>query len=159
MKYTETMIVFSEIPNHITLDINISNCPHHCTECHSPWLRENIGTELTEDNLCKLIDKNKGIDCVLLSGGDADHKSILSLAKFIKTKYPDILTAWYSGDDDIDEEIWNSKVLDFYKVGSYKKEYGPLKSKTTNQKLYELNKRNNNYVDVTYRFWKSDNDS
>ena len=152
MKYTETMIVFSEIPNHITLDINISNCPHRCPECHSPWLREDIGKELNEEALSYLIEYNKGIDCVLLSGGDAEHEKILELAKFIKQKYPKIKTAWYSGDDEIDTKIWDAKVLDFYKVGSYKKEFGPLDKETTNQKLYELS--DGGYKDVTFRFWK-----
>ena len=154
MKFTETMVVFSEIPDQITLDINISNCPHRCPECHSPWLREDIGEILDEESLSNLISENKYIDCVLFSGGDGDHQTILKLAKFIKQKYPNIKTAWYSGDDEIDSEIWDSRILDFYKVGSYKKERGPLTSETTNQKLYKLNDKTNEYEDITYRFWK-----
>lgn len=152
MKYTETMIVFSEIPDYITLDINISNCPHRCPECHSPWLREDIGKELNEESLRYLINSHQGINCVLLSGGDASHDMILKLATFVKNTFPKLKIARYSGDDEKDEKIWNAKILDFYKIGSYKKEFGPLNSETTNQKLYEL--KNNEYVDITNKFLK-----
>ena len=47
IKYTDTQIVFSEIPDEITLAINISNCQNNCPGCHSPYLKQNIGKELT----------------------------------------------------------------------------------------------------------------
>ena len=43
LKYTNTQVVFTEIPNHISLAINISNCQNNCIGCHSPYLKENIG--------------------------------------------------------------------------------------------------------------------
>ena len=46
LKYVDTQVVFREIPNEITLAINISNCPFKCEECHSPYLREDIGKPL-----------------------------------------------------------------------------------------------------------------
>ena len=51
MKYTDTQITFSEFPDEIALCINISNCPFHCPGCHSPELWEDIGTELTYDEV------------------------------------------------------------------------------------------------------------
>ena len=56
MKYLDTMITFSEFPDEIALCINITNCPFHCPGCHSPELWEDIGTELTFDEVLKLID-------------------------------------------------------------------------------------------------------
>ena len=64
MKYTGAEITFAEVPDEITLCINISNCPCHCKGCHSPYLAEDIGEELTEDSLHKLISSNEGITCV-----------------------------------------------------------------------------------------------
>ena len=72
MKYTDTMVTFSEVPDKISLCINISGCPNRCPGCHSPELWEDIGTELNEDSLTKLINKNEGITCVCFMGGDAD---------------------------------------------------------------------------------------
>ena len=56
IKYTETQVTFSEVPDEISLCINISNCPHRCKNCHSPHLQEDIGEELTFEVLDKLIN-------------------------------------------------------------------------------------------------------
>ena len=45
-KYLDTQIVFAEIPDEITLAINITNCPFRCPDCHSPELQRNIGNNL-----------------------------------------------------------------------------------------------------------------
>ena len=55
IKYYNSMVVFEEIPNEITLAINITNCPCHCKGCHSKFLWEDIGTELTFEELDRLI--------------------------------------------------------------------------------------------------------
>ena len=46
LKYADYDIVFQEIPNEVTLAINISNCPNRCVGCHSPYLMEDVGEEL-----------------------------------------------------------------------------------------------------------------
>ena len=43
------MITFSEVPDEISLCINISNCPIKCPDCHSKFLWENIGKEITDE--------------------------------------------------------------------------------------------------------------
>lgn len=43
LKYVDARVVFQEIPDEITLAINISNCPCHCKGCHSQYLAEDIG--------------------------------------------------------------------------------------------------------------------
>ena len=49
LKYVNTGIVFQEIPDEVTLAINISNCPCHCPGCHSHYLWEDIGLPLDTD--------------------------------------------------------------------------------------------------------------
>ena len=44
LKYVNTGVVFQEIPDEVTLAINISNCPCRCPGCHSHYLWEDIGT-------------------------------------------------------------------------------------------------------------------
>ena len=38
LKYVNTDIVFQEIPDEVTLAVNISNCPCRCPGCHSQYL-------------------------------------------------------------------------------------------------------------------------
>ena len=59
MKYCETAITFSEVPDEVTLCINISNCPCHCKGCHSAYLAEDIGEELTFEVLQTPIQKTE----------------------------------------------------------------------------------------------------
>ena len=61
MKYVDTKVVFSELPNEITLAINISGCPCACHGCHSSYLAEDIGVPLTYEELSRLIQANRGI--------------------------------------------------------------------------------------------------
>ena len=72
LKYFNSQVTFAEIPDEVTLCINITNCPCHCKGCHSPYLADNIGLPLDLENLCNLIDTNKGITCVCIMGGDVN---------------------------------------------------------------------------------------
>ena len=47
MKYVDTAVTFAEIPDQICLCINISGCQFRCPDCHSKYLWEDTGTELT----------------------------------------------------------------------------------------------------------------
>ena len=49
LKYANTDIVFQEIPDEVTLAINITNCPCHCPGFHSHYLWEDIGLPLDTD--------------------------------------------------------------------------------------------------------------
>ena len=55
LKYYNYDIVFQEIPDEVTLAVNLTNCPNRCQGCHSPHLREDIGTVLDEAEIGKLI--------------------------------------------------------------------------------------------------------
>jgi anaerobic ribonucleoside-triphosphate reductase activating protein len=123
MKYVDTLVSFSEIPDEITLCINISNCPNKCEGCHSSWLQENIGIELNNYELYDIINKNSGISCVCFMGGDSNPEEINDLA--IKIKSKNLKVGWYSGKSEISDKI-NIKNFDYIKIGPYLKDKGPL---------------------------------
>ena len=58
LKYHSSYIGFREIPDEISLCINITNCPNNCKGCHSPWLKEDVGEDLNIESLNTLINKN-----------------------------------------------------------------------------------------------------
>jgi anaerobic ribonucleoside-triphosphate reductase activating protein len=153
MKYVDTLVSFSEIPDEITLCINISNCPNKCEGCHSSWLQENIGIELNNYELYDIINKNSGISCVCFMGGDSNPEEINDLA--IKIKSKNLKVGWYSGKSEISDKI-NIKNFDYIKIGPYLKDKGPLSDKNTNQKMYKIIHFTgmNSLKDITYKFWK-----
>lgn len=155
-----TQIVFEEVPDEVTLAIEITNCPGMCEGCHSPWLREDIGEELTVEKLNELIDKNKGITCVCFMGEGKDPEALKRLAFGIhlRSDYP-YKVALYSGRDFVEEEY--DQYFDYIKVGPYVEKFGPLNKETTNQRLYEVEKISGTDFavetirrDITYKFWR-----
>ena len=70
LKYVNTGIVFQEIPDEVTLAINISNCPCHCPGCHSHYLWEDIGIPLTTDAIDAFVEEyGEDITCLSFMGG------------------------------------------------------------------------------------------
>lgn len=155
LKYVDTKVVFAEIPNEITLAINISGCPCNCKGCHSSYLAGDIGERLDFDSLDKVINANTGVTCISFMGGDVNSSNVNILAEFIRAKYPELKVAWYSGRQELSEDI-ELMNFDYIKLGPYIEEFGPLNSKTTNQRMYKVVKQNDNYelVDITNKFWK-----
>lgn len=158
LKYSNYEIVFAEIPSEITLAINLTNCPHKCVGCHSPWLREDTGTPLTYVELIKLIKQNIGISCVCFMGGDKEPGEVVRLSKLVREDFPNLKTAWYSGYESVDHQ----NQFNYIKTGPYIESFGPLNSKTTNQRMVEYNLSTELapswYMrDITYKFWKNDN--
>ena len=151
LKYVDTKIVFQEIPDEITLATNISGCPCNCKGCHSSYLAKNIGEPLDLQHLTNLIDSNKGITCVCIMGGDANPSKVDDIAQDIKEYYPELKVGWYSGRQELNKDIELSN-FDFIKLGPYIEEFGPLNSKTTNQRFYKVNGKE--LIDITSRFWK-----
>ena len=150
LKFVDTLVSFQEVPDEITLCINISNCPCHCEGCHSPYLAEDIGTELTWDELEKLIKNNIGISCVCFMGGDSCPDYIEQLASFItyQSWYP-LKVAWYSGKSSIPNDL-DISLFNYIKVGPYIPKLGGLDSETTNQIMYKV--EDEELIDITYRF-------
>ena len=160
LKYVNYEVVFAEVPDEISLAINISNCPCKCPGCHSPYLAEDIGERLRYNNLISLIHKNKGITCVAFMGGDADPLSVNIYASIIKEQFPNLKVAWYSGRQELSKDIELSN-FDFIKIGPYIEELGPLNHKTTNQRMYRIvldhyDDGTSGYEleDITHKFWK-----
>lgn len=162
IKYVDTVVTFAEIPNEITLCINISNCPIHCPDCHSKYLWKDIGTILDIDTFKELIRKNEGISCVCIMGGKSEEVSDLFGILKLFSDIPPVKHAWYSGESKIPKDI-DLYLFDYIKIGPYIKEKGGLNNPNTNQKLYEVIHHNymfedmNELKDITYKFWKNEN--
>ena len=153
MKYVNESIVFQEIPDEVTLAINISNCPCRCPGCHSKYLWGDIGDELTHQQLDNMINKYGGeITCVSFMGGDASVNELNGLARYMKNIHPNLKVAWYSGKTVIAPEL-QKHYFDYIKIGPYIAHLGPLNKPTTNQRLYKRIDQND-WIDITERFWK-----
>ena len=97
LKYLGYSIVFQEVPDEVSLVINVSGCPHKCEGCHSKYLWEYEGNYILDD-LVGLIEKYKGlITCVCFMGGDSDPEWIATLAFRVRRDFPDLKIGWYSG--------------------------------------------------------------
>jgi anaerobic ribonucleoside-triphosphate reductase activating protein len=156
LKYHSTYIGFREVPDEVSLCINISGCMNKCEGCHSPYLRENVGDPLNINTIDAIIEKNEGITCIAFMGGDHEWWNILELGSYIKANYDDLKTAWYSGKDEFPNLFSEFRVMfDYLKIGSYNRVLGPLDSPTTNQKMYQVNHVPGNPItDITYKFKK-----
>lgn len=153
LKYVDTLVSFQEIPDEISLCINISNCPNNCPGCHSAYLKDDIGTPLTYTELMRILKDIRGITCVCFMGGDKEPWEIQRLAQFVKEK--GLKVAWYSGKQELHEDIRLAN-FDYVKLGPYIEELGPLTSRTTNQVMYKIDHIADRpfVVDITSRFWK-----
>ena len=153
LKYVNTGIVFQEIPDEVTLAINISNCPCRCPGCHSYYLWEDIGLPLDAEAIDTFVARyGDDITCIALMGGDGDPKGVNMLAQYIHEEHPQFKVAWYSGRTVISSQIDRTD-FDYIKIGPFIKHLGALKSPTTNQRLYRV-ADNGQLEDITARFWK-----
>lgn len=149
LKYVTAQVTFAEVPDEITLCINISNCPCHCEGCHSSYLAENVGKSLDQDSLNALIHINHGITCVAFMGGDVNPKQVNDLAYHIKQT--GLKTCWYSGRCELSLDI-DLRNFDYIKLGPYISSKGGLDHPNTNQRFYHI--VNQQMTDITSRFYK-----
>lgn len=149
MKYYNYDIVFQEVPDEVSLAINITNCPNRCKGCHSPHLWLDEGIELDDKELRRLVEKYKGkITCICFMGGDANPKKIEYFSKIVQSC--GLKTAWYSGGENIPSDI-DCKNFNYIKIGPYIAELGALKSSATNQVFYKISP-NGDKEKINYRF-------
>lgn len=149
LKYLGYTIACQEVPNEISLIINISGCPHHCEGCHSQYLWEYEGKYIS-DELDDILKEYEGlISCVCFMGGDQNINELNEMLKHCIDVYG-LKTCVYSGYDDID--IFDLSLLNYLKIGKYDATKGGLNSTTTNQKFYVC--ENKKLEDVTYLFNK-----
>lgn len=157
LKYLNTQVTFAEVPDEITLCINITGCKNGCKNCHSSYLAQDIGKRLSFRSLHELItEKNKGISCVAFMGGDGDPSRINTLASFLRAHHYPVKIAWYSGRQELSNSI-DLFNFDYIKLGPYKEEFGPLNSRTTNQRFYKVNGKE--LEDITSKFWKHETEN
>lgn len=153
LRYTTTDIVFQEIPDEVTLAINISGCPCRCPGCHSPHLWGDIGLDLDADSLVPLITPYaQSISTVAFMGGDADPESINGLATTIHARFPHLKTAWWSGRARLSPKI-DLANFNYIKLGPYLAHLGALRSPSTNQRLYKVVA--NTLCDITSQYRKA----
>ena len=153
LKFVNYDIVFQEIPDEVTLAINISNCPNRCEGCHSAHLQEDKGEALNYEVLAGWLDRySNAITCICFMGGDADPDELERLSVFVRESTNNqVKTAWYSGRQDFPASC-SPHHFDFIKLGAYKEELGGLDSPTTNQIFYKV--INEKMIDITSQFLK-----
>ena len=155
LKYLGYSIVFQEVPDEVTLAINISGCPHKCEGCHSKYLWEYKGNYISDD-LASLIEKYKGlITCVCFMGGDQNLQELSNLLTIVRSYK--LKTALYTGYDQSDDlNRWILAKLDYCKLGHYDDNLGGLDKLTTNQRMFKWNNLTDKWDDITYKFQKED---
>ena len=153
LKYLGYSIVFQEVPDEVTLAINISGCPHKCEGCHSKYLWEYEGNYISDD-LEGLIEKYKGlITCVCFMGGDQNQKELTDL--LICTHKYGLKAALYTGCNFMsDLHIRVLGNLNYLKIGHYNSNRGGLDNQNTNQRMLAWDWENGKWNDITYRFQK-----
>lgn len=139
LKYVNYDIVFQEIPDEVTLAVNLSGCPVGCPGCHSSFLKGDVGDELSAAVLDGLLEKyGRDITCLCFMGGDGAPQEVVALATYLKEKTLGRLkTGWYSGRQELPEGV-DPSVFDYVKLGPYVEEKGGLRSPRTNQRLYKV---------------------
>lgn len=149
LKYISTCIALQEVPDEISFIINISGCPHHCEGCHSKYLWEYTGRDLITD-IQYLINEHKDyVSCICLMGGDYNIAELNYVFNLISDN--GLKTCLYTGLNHIPIGL---TMLDYIKVGEYKKECGGLNKLTTNQRFYK--NVNGQYKDITNMFQKKE---
>lgn len=160
-----TSVVMEEIPDKVTLAVDISNCTGLCEGCHSPFLRKDVGEELTPESVDSMLSANFGVNCFLFLGEGNDPEALMKITAYIRKVYPALTLAIYSGRESVEDEIFAS--FDYVKVGPFLPSCGPLNHRTTNQRLYKVSHKKSaagsaaadeksyELEDITYRFWRS----
>ena len=153
LKYVNTGVVFQEIPDEVTLAINLSSCPCRCPGCHSSYLWQDIGTPLTPMELESMVNRYvNDITCVCFMGGDAEPSYVNALANYLHREHPQLKVAWYSGRQRVPATVRKAD-FDYIKLGPYIAHLGCLRERTTNQRLYKR-ASGDDFTDITPRFWK-----
>ncbi len=153
LKYVNTDVVFQEIPDEVTLAINISNCPCRCPGCHSSFLWGDHGEVLDAAAIETLLaEVDSDISCICFMGGDSAPQEVDRLAAYLRQAHGDKKVAWYTGRTLISPLI-HRQHFDYIKVGPYIAHLGALRSPTTNQRLFRLDHTRQTMDDITARFW------
>lgn len=161
MRYNKTTlppdITFQEVPNEVSITLPILGCPRNCRGCS--WSSINLDPSLCTLDLGEFfayVDRYRDYaTCITVMGGEWDIVFITEILTKIKTNYPNLRLALYSGKYILDDHLYCRviQLLDYLKEGGYVEELGPLSSKTTNQRFYDLRDKDN-ILNITNLFIK-----
>ena len=154
IKYTDTLVTFSEVPDEVALCINLTKCWFRCPECHSKELWLDTGFKLTQSEIDRLISENDGITCICFMGeGSKDTHEINTFANYIRNNHYKLKIALYTGRDIVPPLLMKSS-FDYIKLGRYDSAKGPINNPKTNQRLYKIDHMHlHTLVDITNKFW------
>ena len=82
------------------------------------------------------LKENKGISCVLFLWWDWDKESLIDMLYAVQSQW--LKTALYSWRNLEEIETELTLHLNYIKVGKWDMEKGPLQNPNTNQKMYNL---------------------
>jgi anaerobic ribonucleoside-triphosphate reductase activating protein len=153
LKFVDYDIVFREVPDEVTLALNLAGCPNGCPGCHSSYLMQDIGHELTADALDDLLlNYQAEVTCLCFMGGDASPHEVARWARHIRLRFPGTKVAWYSGRALLPDGF-DTAAFHYIKLGPYVAERGPLDNPNTNQRFFYVSP-NGELTDQTARFWR-----
>lgn len=160
LKFKGYTVTAQEVPEELSIVVNISGCTHHCPGCHSEYLWDNDGAQPLFDNLPTILSKYKDLTtCFCFMGGDWDQEDLLKCIKYVKEIAPKLKLCLYSGYDSC-ADIWKVlPYLNYVKIGHYDESQGGLSSRTTNQRMYKVSPEDLKVDDITYYFWRKPNEN
>ena len=135
--YSHPQQTFQDVPGEISLALSISGCPLRCKGCHSTeTYPQDYGTELTKNELDRLLKKYKHTSCVLFYGGEWNMEALTPLMDYIKDK--GIKVCLYSGHSlsYFSKDFVCS--LNYLKIGAFRETKGTLRNPHSNQKFFEI---------------------
>jgi len=159
IRFLNTALTFQEVPDEVSLCVNVTNCPHRCPGCHSPELREDAGRDL-ELSLPVLLQKfGSDMTCVCLMGEGNDIDALVRCLSVIRAH--GFKTCLYTGCDKPSDVLQAIPYLDYLKLGRWDHELGGLDRSTTNQRMYRLTVDPSNpgypdFHDITWKFRPAD---
>lgn len=140
-------IVFQEVPNEVSLAINITGCPHRCEGCHSNYLWKRHGLDL-EEMIDTFIKEYPTVTCFCFMGGDQNKEQLKEILALVRVH--GFKTCLYTGSEleDVEDLI---PYLDYLKTGKYEISKGGLDSESTNQKFYTIENKETKLSNFLFR--------
>lgn len=161
--YYNPQVTFREVPDEISLTIP-TLCYEHCSEdCNSQFcFIENWKDkfELLDNKVLDiLLQKNSGVSCLTIMTS-LNFYYLQDILTEFKENHSDIKLALYIGKDweillqALPFRNFNFRILDYIKIGSFKKEFGPLDNPNTNQRFYKIShlKEGDLFENITNKF-------
>lgn len=153
LKFYNFDVVFQEVPDEVSLAVNLTGCPNGCKGCHSPHLMGDIGEPLDEARIDALVAQYEGlVTCFCFMGGDREPAEVCRLAAYLRAQHPGLKIAWYSGKPELYPQL-PAGLFHYVKVGPYMAEYGGLDKPGTNQRFYKV-EADGSLTNLTHRFRK-----